>query len=154
MSSTHLGVRHVGLHAKDPAAAALFYRDVMGMQIVGSGLADHPLGAHTFLSSRPDEESHEVALFANPDIRHVAFKVESLADLRSFYERVCDRKLPVKTALDNGVSFAFYFDDLDGNMIEIYWPTGTPERLPLSAPLDLNQTEEALLARLGSPLQP
>ena len=32
-----MGVRHVGLYARDPAAAAEFYRDVMGMQIVGLG---------------------------------------------------------------------------------------------------------------------
>jgi len=149
MLSTHVGVRHVGLHAKDPAATALFYRDVMGMEIVGSGSAEHPLGAHAFLSSRPDEEHHEVALFANPDFRHVAFKVERLADLQSFYEQVCNRNVPVKIALDNGISFAFYFDDPDGNMIEIYWPTGISGRLPISEPLDLKQTEEALYARLG-----
>gem|GEM_PF-6555235 len=27
-------------------------------------------------------------------------------------------------------SFAFYFDDPDGNMIEVYWPTGDPEMWP------------------------
>ena len=29
------GIRHVGLHATDPAASAEFYRDVLGMEIVG-----------------------------------------------------------------------------------------------------------------------
>ena len=29
-----IGVRHIGLPAKDPAALAVFYRDVMGMKIM------------------------------------------------------------------------------------------------------------------------
>ena len=80
-------------------------------------------GATAFLSSRPDEESHEIALFANPAFAHVAFKVSSLAELRSVHARVVERNIPVKFAADHGVSLAFYFDDPDGNMIEVYWPT-------------------------------
>jgi len=55
----------------------------LGMQIVGGSAPDHALGASAFLSSRPDEGSHELALFANRAFAHVAFKVSSLADLRS-----------------------------------------------------------------------
>ena len=82
------GVHHVGLHAKDPAAAAEFYRDVLEMHIVGGSESDHPLGASAFLCSRPDQESHEIALFENPTFAHVAFKVSSLAELRSVHARV------------------------------------------------------------------
>jgi len=60
------GIGHVALRATNPAASAEFYRDVLGMEIVGGTAPDHPLGATAFLSSRPDEESHEIALFANP----------------------------------------------------------------------------------------
>src|SRR6202166_3902360 len=59
------GIHHVGLRARNPAASAEFYRDVLGMEIVGGVAPDHPLGGTAFLSSRPDEESHEIALFAN-----------------------------------------------------------------------------------------
>jgi hypothetical protein len=51
------GVHHVGLHAKDPAASAAFYRDILGMKLVGGTGPENPIGATTFLSSRPDEES-------------------------------------------------------------------------------------------------
>jgi catechol 2,3-dioxygenase-like lactoylglutathione lyase family enzyme len=30
-----IGLGHVGIYAKDPASLAEFYRDVMGMQVVG-----------------------------------------------------------------------------------------------------------------------
>jgi catechol-2,3-dioxygenase len=39
------GIHHVGLYAKDPSAMAEFYRDVLGMQIVGGISADDPQAA-------------------------------------------------------------------------------------------------------------
>jgi catechol-2,3-dioxygenase len=139
------GIRHVGLYAKDPSAMAEFYRDVLEMQVVGGSSGDDPLGATAFLSSRPEEESHEIAFFARQEFRHIAFKVASLADLRSLYQRICDRELPVKMVANHKVSFAFYFDDPEGNMIEVYWPTGMEWPQPHLEPIDLTQSEEALL---------
>jgi catechol-2,3-dioxygenase len=127
------------------------------MEIVGGSSPEHPIGATAFLSSRPDEESHEIALFANPAFAHVAFKVSSLAELRSVHARVVERNIPIKFAADHGVSLAFYFDDPDGNMIEVYWPTrgqsGTQLHVeplqPHMEPLDLLQPEEVLLEKVA-----
>jgi len=82
------------------------------MQIVGGSPPDHPIGATAFLSSRPDEESHEIALFANPAFAHVAFKVSSLAELRSLYARMVERNIPIKFLANHGVSFAFILTTL------------------------------------------
>src|SRR5215831_6764973 len=71
--SEMIGLCHVGMYAKDPASLAEFYRDVMGMQIVGGSDASHPIGASVFLSSRPGEESREIVLFSNPQLAHRAF---------------------------------------------------------------------------------
>ena len=143
------GIRHVGLHATDPAASAEFYRDVLGMEIVGGSAPDHPLGATAFLSSRPDEEDHEIALFTNPAAAHIAFKVSSLAEFRSFHARVVDKNIPIKFVFNHRASFAFYFDDPDGNMVEVYWPTGNLSwRQPIIEPLDLSQPDEVLLENI------
>jgi catechol-2,3-dioxygenase len=146
------GIHHVGLYAKDPSASAEFYRDLLGMQIVGGSGPEHPLGASAFLCSRPDEESHEIVLFANPALAHVAFKVSSLAELRSLYIRVVGRGVPIKFAFNHGVSIAFYFDDPDGHTIEVYWPTGAPQsyRQPHAEPLDLTQPDDLLLEKVAS----
>src|SRR5215468_1255207 len=138
------GIGHIGLRATNPAASAEFYRDVLGMEVVGGSTPDHPLGATAFLTSRPNEESHEIALFANPAFAHIAFKVSSLAEFRSVHARVAERNIPIKFLSNHGVSFAFYFDDPDGNMIEVYWPTGDLGRWlePLMEPLDLSQPDE------------
>src|SRR5262245_23396845 len=60
------GFPNVGKVTNDPAALAEFYRDVLGMTIAGSSSADGPSGKTAFLSSRLEEEDHELAIFANP----------------------------------------------------------------------------------------
>src|SRR5215470_11654204 len=97
-----IGLGHVGMYAKNPALLAEFYRDVMGMQIVGGSDASHPIGATVFLSSRPGEEHHEIAMFSNAEHTHRAFKVGSLAALKSFYQRIVGRGIPIKFQFNHG----------------------------------------------------
>src|SRR5262245_27103615 len=137
-----IGVRHVGLAARDPGALAEFYRDVLGLEAVPTDTA--ALGLTAFLSSRPAEGSIDMALFANPAYQHTAFEVRSLADLRAFHQRVLARGVPVKMTLNHGVSLSFYFDDPEGHMIEVYWPTGVVCRPRHGDPIDLTLPEEAL----------
>jgi catechol-2,3-dioxygenase len=139
------GIYHIGIQADDPAQLAAFYRDVLDMQVVGGSEEDSPFGATTFLSSRPEAESHHLAIFRDGQYAHTAFKVDSLAALREVYRRVGERGLPIKLAFNHGVSFAFYFDDPAGNMIEVYWPTGREWRQPHGDPIDLSLPEEELL---------
>ena len=115
------------------------------MQVVGGSGSDTPFGASTFLSSRPDQESHEIVIFADARLRHTAFKVASLADLRARYREVSLAGCAIKLALNHGVSLAFYFDDPEGNMIEIYWATGLDYGQPYGHPVDLTLPEDALL---------
>jgi catechol-2,3-dioxygenase len=140
-----IGVRHVGLGARDSGALAEFYRDVLGLQVVGGSAGDSAFGATAFLRSRLAEESHDLAIFADPAYRHTAFKVRSLSVLRAFYRRVIGKGVPVKMALNHGASLAFYFDDPEGHLVEVYWPTGVACRQPCGDPIDLTRPEEALL---------
>ena len=157
-----IGVRHVGLSARDPAALAEFYHDVLGLQVVGGSAADTSVfGATAFLSSHPAQESHDLALFADPAFQHIAFKVRSLADLRTFHQRVLGSGVPVKMALNHGVSLSFYFVDPEGHMVEVYWPTRVACRPRHGDPIDLTRSEAALrrdvaelAAQAGTPSAP
>jgi catechol-2,3-dioxygenase len=137
-----IGVRHVGLSARDPDALAAFYRDVLGLKVVPTETS--ALGVNAFLSSDPAEVPVDLALFANPAYQHTAFEVRSLADLRSFHQRVTGRGVPVKMALNHGVSLSFYFEDPEGHMIEVYWSTGVACRPRRGDPIDLTRSEESL----------
>lgn len=66
------------------------------------------------------------------------------------YARVLERKIAVKYAFDHGVSFAFYFDDPDGHVIEVYWPTGAMHRQPYTESFDLATSNEQLLEHVNS----
>jgi len=67
----------------------------MGMQVVGGSDASHPIGATAFLSSRPGEEHHEIAMFSNAELAHRAFKVGSLAALKRSYQKIVGRGIPL-----------------------------------------------------------
>ena len=151
-----IGVRHVGLSAREPSALAEFYRELLGLQVVPTDTS--ALGATAFLSSHPAEGSLDLAFFANPAYQHTAFEVRSLADLRAFHQRVLGRGVPVKMALNHGVSLSFYFGDPEGHLIEVYWSTGVVCRPRHGDPIDLTLPEEALrrdvaelVARAGVP---
>jgi hypothetical protein len=47
-------------------------------------------------------------------------------------------------AFNHGVSVAFYFEDPEEHLIEVYWPTGLAWPQPYGDPIDLTLSEEAL----------
>ena len=143
-----IGLCHVGMYARNPALLAAFYRDVMGLQVVGGSDARHPLGPTAFLSSRPEDESHEIAMFSKPEFVHQAFKVESLAALKRFHQKIVGRGISIKFQFLHGVSIAFYFDDPEGNLIEVYWRTGLEHPQPCAREIDLTKPEDELLDEL------
>jgi catechol-2,3-dioxygenase len=159
--ATIAGFSHVGLAAQDPAALAAFDRDALGMTITGGSDEGRRFGATAFLSSRPAEENHELAIFAAPLYRHLAFKAASLADPRALHRRVTARGTPVKLALNHGCSLAFDFDGPEGNTVEVSWPTGLDNPQPHGDPLDFDASDADLIAavagiaaRAGLPLPP
>jgi hypothetical protein len=120
----------------------------MGMQIVDCSDSSHPIGASAFLSSRPGEEFHQIAMFSNPELAHRAFKVGSLAALKRFYQKIVGAGIHIKFEFLHGGSFAFYFEDPEGNMIEVFWPTGLEYPQPFAQKIDLTKTEEELMKEL------
>jgi catechol-2,3-dioxygenase len=54
------------------------------------------------------------------------------------------RGVPVKAALNHGVSLSFYFEDPEEHLIEVYRPTGVLCRPRHGDPIDLTHSEEAL----------
>ncbi len=140
-----LGVRHVGLLAKDPASLAVFYRDVMGMKIVRQTRGDSPLGAIAFLARNPEDEDHDIVFGSNTAAAHTAFRVASLGDLIAFHRWIKEQGVAIKSVLNHAVELSFYFEDPEGHLIEVYWVTGlrnVPD--PYAEPFDLEAPEEQL----------
>lgn len=139
------GVHQVGLYAPNPEALAKFYGAVLGLQIIGqSDLNVDGVRHSVFLTGQAGADHYHLAIYANPEISHIAFQVDSLADLRAFYRLAVERDLPVRWVLNHGISLAFYFDDPAGNLIKLYWATGVAYPQPHGHPIDLTQSEAAL----------
>jgi catechol-2,3-dioxygenase len=142
------GLGHIGLFVQDPATMVEFYHDFLGMEVTDRGDGDWIV----FLSARPREEHHELALMKAADrrseVQQVSFTVGSLADLRAFYQQIKERGYPVDRVVNHGIAFGCYFRDPEGNRIEVYWPTGRDYPQPHSDPIDLALSEPELLALL------
>lgn len=121
----HLG--HVHLKVRDVDRAVEFYADVLGFDVtervgrfVFLSLGDH----HHDLAlqgvggddSAPAAEGPAVGLY------HSAWEVADAAALRATYERLRERGVAV-SPVDHGISKALYFDDPDGNGVEVYLDT-------------------------------
>jgi len=119
---TELG--HVHLKVRDVDRAIEFYTGVLGLSVAER----HDRFA--FLSW--GEKHHDVALQGVGDgaaepgpgvgLYHAAFEVDTGDALAATYERLRERDVDV-SRVDHGISKALYFDDPDGNGVEVYLDT-------------------------------
>jgi len=150
-------VGHVHLKVSDLERSIAFYRDVLGFEMMqrygkqaaflSAGGYHHHLGLNTWESAggaRPP--------FGSTGLYHVAFLLPNRIELARTLRRVLQHGVQLHGASDHGVSEAIYFEDPDGNGIEIYrdrprseWPVSPDGELSMTLdPLDLH----ALLAEL------
>ncbi|MEO1677735.1 MAG: VOC family protein [Pseudomonadota bacterium] len=146
---------HVHLHVANLERAIAFYTNVIGLEVqqrfgaeaafLSSQGYHHHLGLNTWgtAGGRPAPKGH-------PGLYHTAFLYPDRASVGAALKRVYDSGTAITGAADHGVSEAVYFDDPDGNGVEIYrdrtrahWPRDADGRLKMTnARLDLG----ALLA--------
>jgi catechol 2,3-dioxygenase len=125
MGHTPKYLGHVNIYVRNAEKAQQCYQDILGLHTY-----DFVPGRAAFMAANK-EESHEVALMevgedapgAQPGqvgLNHMAWRVESLEDLKEFYHHLKGKGVPMKVA-DHGISLGLYFQDPDGNGIEVYY---------------------------------
>jgi catechol 2,3-dioxygenase len=126
MSYTPQYLGHVNLFVRNAARAQQWYEDILGLHT-----HDFVPGRAAFLSAN-QTESHEIALIEVGDeapgvqhrpvgLNHLAWKMQSLDDLRDIYQRLLEKKVPLDRVTDHGVSLGIYMRDPDGNGVEVYY---------------------------------
>ncbi|MEO1364314.1 MAG: VOC family protein, partial [Pseudomonadota bacterium] len=118
-------VGHIHLKVTDLDRAIHFYADVLGFAVtqrygnqaafLSAGGYHHHIGLNTWHSRGAGPAPVGAA-----GLYHTAFLFPDRASLGAALQRVLDHGTPLDGAADHGVSEAVYFNDPDGNGIELY----------------------------------
>ena len=144
------GLGHVGIYVNDLMKQRDFYSRVMGMEITDEDLDERGM---VFLSANPDDEHHEFVImkgrnaeFGAKVVQQLSFKVDTLKELKDFYTVFRDEKLTIERTVSHGNAFGMYAQDPEGNTIQVYYTTGFPVPQPHGDPVNLDDSEEELIA--------
>jgi len=118
-------VGHVHLKVRDPELSARFYEKAVGMRVT------ERVGPFVFLSL--SDRHHDLTLEGVGEraphpppgatgLYHFAFEVAGRDALRAAWQRPRDLGIEVD-AVNQGISWALYFADPDGNGVEVYCDT-------------------------------
>jgi catechol 2,3-dioxygenase-like lactoylglutathione lyase family enzyme len=146
------GLSHVVLYVKDLDKMVAFYRDVLGLV----KYREHA-GRMVFLTADPKAEDHELALTKGREgdakiIAHIAWRVESPAEVKAFYERFKAQGVPIDHCVSHayeemGNTVSCYFLDPEGNRLEIYALVRDRDGARINRPLDLDKSVEEIVAQ-------
>jgi len=151
-------VSHFEIRARDPAALAKFYIEVLGFIVSDRGILDRgpAKGRELIFLSHSPEEHHQIVLIPSEasapgsGIGHVAFRVDSLDEVRRVYEKV--RQLPhaKPEPVSHANTWSVYFRDPEDNRIEVFvqtlWHATQPCRFDVDYDLPDAKLKDATLA--------
>ena len=152
------GLSHVVLYVNDLEKMTAFYRDVLGLV----KYREHP-GRMVFMTPDPEIEDHQLALAKGRQgeakiIAHIAWRVETPADVKAYYERFKTLGVPIDHCVSHayeemGNTVSCYFLDPEGNCIEVYALVAQRDEARMNRKLDLDKSVDEIVAQasgLGS----
>jgi catechol 2,3-dioxygenase len=115
---------HANIRVRDVERSTKFYIEVLGLEVT------HRRENQVFLSAR--EHSHELAIrgigpdAAGPDSRqvgtnHFAWEMASFEDLQVMVRHLKAKGVEILRVRENTYSVGVYFNDPDGNGLEVYY---------------------------------
>jgi catechol 2,3-dioxygenase len=147
-------IGHAHLKVRDLDRSIAFYTRFLALHEVErvadhyafltSGAMHHEIALQQMAPDAPAPPAHGTGLY------HVAFEVHDRRGFAAAYRALTEAGVPVAT-VDHGISWAMYFDDPDGNGLEIYWDTrGEPGGRPLWRGDTTPLLEDMILATPGA----
>jgi catechol-2,3-dioxygenase len=122
------GIGHVNLRVADQEASKQFYRDLLGFVIaeedpdhggvfmtLGENFHTLDIGQHIAPAEAQRPRRDQIGL------GHIAFQVASYAALRDAYTHLVGSGVTILRATNHVNQRSFYFNDPDGNTLEIYY---------------------------------
>jgi catechol 2,3-dioxygenase len=126
MAKRPMYLQHVNIFVRNVERSKKWYEDLLGLHVY-----EYRPGWAAFLSA-DEEQSHEVALMQVGDeaplpqrrqvgLNHMAWRLESLDDLKEFYWKIKAEGQPIDHISDHGISLGIYLRDPDGNGVEVFY---------------------------------
>jgi catechol 2,3-dioxygenase-like lactoylglutathione lyase family enzyme len=127
-------VNHVVLSVSDLEASTLFYRDVLGLELVSTLPAqDNWKEMRFFRATGVSNNHHDIAIIANatlplpgwgepaaPGVFHIAFEVGTIEELEAMGRRLKEANA-FMDAIDQPMHLSVYGRDPDGIPLELVW---------------------------------
>lgn len=143
---------HTGVFCSDLDNMVAFYCQKLGFVVSDKGVAS--TGHRLFFLTQNPEVHHQLVLFDgkpmdlpfNP-INQLSFLLDSLEDLKSYYTFAKADGIEGIVQVDHGNAWSMYFNDPEGNPVEMYVDAPFYTNQPCREPLNLDQSAEEILAR-------
>jgi catechol 2,3-dioxygenase len=141
-------IGHIHLKVSDIDKALIFYKDLLGFQIMtrygtqavflAADGYHHHIGLNTWYSKNAQPAPvHAAGLF------HTAILYATRKELATIFKRLMDANYPFTGFADHGVSEALYLNDPDENGVELYWDKPR-EQWPIDADGNINMYTKEL----------
>lgn len=150
MTTVRPTLTHTGVYTRDLEGMADFYGKVLGLVITDRGIGITVPRALIFMSSDPAHHHQFVLSDGRPDgvpstVNQLSFLVKSLDEMREIKRRAEANDAGRCSAVNHGNAWSLYFDDPEGNLIEIYAETPWYVPQPFADALDLSQPDDEIL---------
>jgi catechol 2,3-dioxygenase len=142
---------HAGLWVRDMQVMEAFYTRVMGFHVSDRGFVARYNGNITFMSNDPTIHHQVILAEGRPDdvpstINQLSFLVKSLDELRVMYRRVVAENVENLLPRNHGNAWSVYFDDPEGNNIEVYLDSPFHVPQPFGEYLDFELSNDEIVA--------
>jgi len=144
-------IAHLGIFVWDLPRLEQFYTELFGMVVTDRGVGAVFKNDLVFLSGAPDQH-HQIVLSAGrapgcpSTVMQISVKVEGAEELRELKAKAEALGVTELIGLNHGNAWSVYFDDPEGNRIEVYADTPFHTPQPCAARLNLDQSDAELLA--------
>ena len=149
MKSSRPSLAHLGIFVTDIDAMELFYTTVFELVVTDRGRGKVFKNDLVFLSGSADQH-HQLVLSTGraPDtpstVMQLSFKVGALEDLRVRKALAAEHRASDMIGLNHGNAWSIYFNDPEGNRVEVYVDTPFHTPQPCGEPLDLEMSDSEI----------
>ena len=147
ISFPDIALSHFEIYVRDLESMKEFYTRYLGFIETDKGEGEDGM---VFLSRNPDEH-HQLVLTprqsrkpAESTVDHIAFRVDSIPNLRVFHEALSTGSTTMQT-VSHGTTWSIYFRDPEGNRLELFTDTPWHVNQPCRFEINFELSDEKLL---------